>query len=203
MWYSGSERHRNGVGILVDEEFRWQVVEVMRASDRLMTIKLVIVGFMLHVCSVYASQTVLDAEVKARFWEALDEVLRSVPSSENIVIVRDFNRHIRVLPGGYDDVHESFGFSDRNGEGAALLDFTRAFGLVVVNSSFLKKEDHLITFRSAIGKTQIDFLLLRKGDRAFCKDYKVIPSKYLLTQHRLLVMDLIIKKSKKRNAGEG
>ncbi|KAF3656600.1 hypothetical protein FXO37_15372 [Capsicum annuum] len=48
-------------------------------------------------------------------------------------------------------------------------------GLVVVNSSFPKKEDHLITFRSAIAKTQIDFLLLRKEDRALCKDCKVIP----------------------------
>ncbi|XP_047264729.1 uncharacterized protein LOC124896896 [Capsicum annuum] len=141
MWYSGSERHQNGVGILVDEEFRWQVVEVMRVSDRLMTIKLVIGGFTLHVRSVYVSQTGLDAEVKARFWEALDEVLRSVPSSENIVIVRDFNGHIGVLPGGYDDVHESFDFGDRNGEGEALLDFARAFGLVASGDGLDNQEE--------------------------------------------------------------
>ncbi|KAF3639557.1 hypothetical protein FXO38_22586 [Capsicum annuum] len=80
-----------------------------------------------------------------------------------IVITGDFNRHIRALPGGYDDVHEGFGFGDKNGDGAALLDFARAFGLVVVNLIFPKKEDHLITFISAITKTQIDFMLLRKG----------------------------------------
>ncbi|KAG5587108.1 hypothetical protein H5410_047542, partial [Solanum commersonii] len=28
-------------------------------------------------------------------------------------------------------------------------------------------EDHLVTFRSAAAKTQIDYLLLRKGDRGF------------------------------------
>ncbi|KAF3622750.1 putative general transcription factor 3C polypeptide 5-like isoform X1 [Capsicum annuum] len=144
----------------------------------------------------------LEEEVKASFWEALDEVVRSVPSSEKIVIAGDFNGHFGVLSGGYDYVHGGFGFSDRNGEGAALLDFARAFGLVVVNSSFPKKEDHL-SFRSAITKTQIDFLLLRKGDRALCKDCKVIPSEHVLTQRRLLVMDLVIKKSKKRTAGEG
>ncbi|XP_047264334.1 uncharacterized protein LOC124896693 [Capsicum annuum] len=36
-----------------------------------------------------------------------------------------------------------------------------------------------------------------------CKDCKVIPSENLATQHRLLVMDLGIKKGKKRRGGEG
>ncbi|KAF3643257.1 putative pre-mRNA-processing factor 6-like [Capsicum annuum] len=166
LWYSESERRRNGVGILVDEALREQVVEVKR------------IVFMLQVG--------LEEEVKVRFWEALDEVVRSVPSSEKIVIAGDFNGHIGALPGGYDDVRRGFGFGDRNGEGPALLDFARAFRLVVVNSSFPKKEDHLITFRSAIAKTQIDFMLLRKGDRVLCKDCKVIPSEHLSTQHRLL-----------------
>ncbi|XP_047264171.1 uncharacterized protein LOC124896619 [Capsicum annuum] len=88
----------------------------------------------------------LEEEVKARFWEALDEVMRSLPSLEKIVIAGDFNGYIGVLPGGYDNVHGGFAFGDRNDEGAALSDFAGAFGLVVVNSTFLKKEDHLITF---------------------------------------------------------
>ncbi|XP_047253650.1 uncharacterized protein LOC124887772 [Capsicum annuum] len=78
---------------------------------------------------IYAQQAVLDEEVKASFWEALDEVVRSVPSSDKIVIAGDFNDHIGVLPGGYDDVYGGFSFDDRNGEGAALLEFARAFGL--------------------------------------------------------------------------
>ncbi|KAF3647160.1 putative peroxisomal 2,4-dienoyl-CoA reductase-like [Capsicum annuum] len=171
------DRRWNGVGILVDEELREQVVEVKRVG--------------------------LAEEEKTRFWVALDEVVRSVPSSEKIVIAGDFNGHIGILPGGYDDVHGGFGFGDRDDEGAALLDFARAFGLVVVNSSFPKKEDHLITFRRAIAKTQIDFLLLRKEDKALCKDCKVISSEHLWTQHRLLVMDLTIKKGKKIRDEEG
>lgn len=66
----------------------------------------------------------------------------------------------------------------------------------------MKQEDHLITFRSSVAKTQIDFLLLRKGDRALCKDYKLIPRENLLTQHRLLVMDLVINKGKRREVGK-
>ncbi|KAF3658415.1 putative pre-mRNA-processing factor 6-like [Capsicum annuum] len=81
LWYSGSESRRNGVGILVDEEFRGQ--------------------------------------------EALDEVLRGVPSSEKIVVAGDFNGYIGALPGGFGDVHGGFGFGERNEEGATLLDFAR------------------------------------------------------------------------------
>ncbi|PHT29857.1 Oligopeptide transporter 3 [Capsicum baccatum] len=146
LWYSGSERRRNGVGILVDEELRGQVVEVKRINDRLMTIKLVIWGFTLNVCSAYAPQVGSEGEEKMRFWEALEEVVRGVPSSEKIVIAGDFNGHIGALPGGFGDVHGGFGFGERNEEGTTLLEFARSFGLVVVNSGFPKKDDHLITF---------------------------------------------------------
>ncbi|XP_047260437.1 uncharacterized protein LOC124893499 [Capsicum annuum] len=114
----------------------------------------------------------LEEEIKERFWEDFDIVVRSVPSTEKIVIAWDFNGHIRVLPGGYDNVHGGFSFGVRNGEGTKLLDFARAFELVVVNSSFPKKKDQLITFQSAKTKTQIDFLFLKKGDRVLCKDCK-------------------------------
>ncbi|XP_047261418.1 uncharacterized protein LOC124894972, partial [Capsicum annuum] len=127
---------------------------------------------------------VLNEEEKKRFWKVLDEVRES-------------------LSKGYDDMHEGFGFGDRNDEGAALLDFVRAFGLVIVNLSFSKKKDHLITFQNKIAKIQIDFLLLRKEARALCKDGKVILGKNLSTKNRLLVMELVIKKGKKRRDEKG
>ncbi|XP_047268042.1 uncharacterized protein LOC124898437 [Capsicum annuum] len=167
-----------------------------------MTIKLVIGGFTLRVYSAYALQIGLGEEEKRRFWEVLDEVVRGIPSSEKIIIGGDFNRYIKTLPTGYDDVHGGFSFGDRNDEGATLLDFTRAIGLVVVNSYFSKKEEYLVTFRSRLDKSQIDFSLLKKGDRSLCKDCKVIPSENLTTHHRLLVIDLVIKRGKKSRGGE-
>ncbi|XP_047249927.1 uncharacterized protein LOC124885719 [Capsicum annuum] len=138
-----------------------------------MSIKLVFGGFTLTVCSVYVPQLGLSGEEKIRFWEDLDEVARGVPRSEKIIVAEDFNGHIGELPGGFSNVHGGLGFGERNEEGAALLDFARSFGLVVVNSSFSKKDDHLITFRSAIAKSQIDFLLLKKANRG---RFYVLPS---------------------------
>ncbi|KAF3666290.1 Proteasome subunit beta type-7 [Capsicum annuum] len=150
-----------------------QVVEVKRVSDRLMSIKLVIGGSTVNVISAYAPQVGLDEEEKV-FWEVLDEVVSSIPSTA-------------CRGRGFQWAYSGF--------------VERAFGLWIANSSFLK-EDHLITFRSSVAKTQIDFMLLRKGDRVLCKDCKVIPNENLSTQHRLLVMDLIIYKGKKKKSVE-
>jgi len=84
-----------------------------------------------------------------------------------------------------------------------VLDFAVAFDLLVVNSFFKKKEDHLVTFKSGSCRTQIDYFLMRTDSRRSCKDCKVIPSEYLGTQHRLLVLDAEFEcsKRKKRRVG--
>ncbi|XP_075104628.1 uncharacterized protein LOC142178805 [Nicotiana tabacum] len=71
---------------------------------------------------------------------------------------------------------------------------------LTANSSFPKREEHLVTFRSTVATTQIDYLLCRKCDRGLCMDCKVIPSECLMTQHRLIVMDLGIKRNRKKRA---
>nr|XP_016508532.1 PREDICTED: craniofacial development protein 2-like [Nicotiana tabacum] len=183
LWYSRGVKRKNGVGILVDRELRESVVEVRNVSDRLMAIKLVVGRSTLNVISAYAPQVGLDEEVKRRFWEELDEVVRGTPPTKN----------------GYGEVHGGFGCGVRNGGGTSLLDFARAFELVIVNSIFPKKEKHLITFRSMVAKTQIDYLLLGRCDKGLCEDCKVIPSENLATKHRLLVIDIgILIKRKKR-----
>nr|XP_016472701.1 PREDICTED: craniofacial development protein 2-like [Nicotiana tabacum] len=137
-------------------------------------------------------------EVKKRFWEDLDEMVHSIPHIEKLFIGGDFNGHIGASARGYDDVHGRFDFRDRNEGGNSLLDFVRAFYLVIANSNFPKREEHLVTFRNSIGKTQIDYLLGRKCDKGLCTDCKVIPSEYFTTLHRLLVMDLEMKRSRKK-----
>jgi len=123
-------------------------------------------------------------------------VIQEVSRSEKLFIGGDFNGHIGVNSDGYDTAHGGFGFGERNSKGVSVLDFTVAYELLVVNSFFKKKEDHLVTFKSGSSKTQIDYFPMRTDSRRFCKDCKVIPSEYLGTQHRLLVLDMEFKCSK-------
>ncbi|XP_019226260.1 PREDICTED: craniofacial development protein 2-like [Nicotiana attenuata] len=144
----GTTGGKNGVGILVDRDLRELVVEVRRVNDRLMSIKLVVGGFTVNVISAYAPQVSLDQEVKKQFWEDLDEMVRSIPHTEKFFIGGDFNGHIGASARGYDDVYGGFDFGDRNGGSNSLLEFARAFDLVIANSSFPKREEHLVTFRN-------------------------------------------------------
>ncbi|XP_009588184.2 uncharacterized protein [Nicotiana tomentosiformis] len=164
-----------------------------------MTIKPVVRGFILNIISAYTPQAGLDEEVKRHFWEDLDEMVRGISHTEKLFIGY-FKGHIGATSGGYDDVHVGFGFGDKNGGGMSLLEFARAFDLVIANSSFLKKREHLVTFRSSVAETQIDYLLCRKSDRGLCTDYKVFPSENLSTLHRLLVMDLEIMRKRRKRA---
>ncbi|XP_070041421.1 uncharacterized protein [Nicotiana tomentosiformis] len=173
LWYSGVQKGKNGVGILVDRELRESVVEVRRVNDRLMIIKLVVGECTLNIVSAYTPYVGLDEEVKRRFWEELDKIVRQVLPAEKLFIGGDFNGHIGSTAGGYGEVRGGFGFGERNGGGTSLLDFAKAFGLVIANSRFQKREGHLVTSQNAVAKTQIDYLILRRCDRGLCKDCKL------------------------------
>jgi len=66
----------------------------------------------------------------------------------------------------YDTVHGDFGNGVGNNGGVFVLNFAVAYELLVINSYFKKKEDHLVTFKSGFTKTQIDYFLsgVDKGD---------------------------------------
>ncbi|KAG5612340.1 hypothetical protein H5410_023621 [Solanum commersonii] len=68
-------------------------------------------------------------------------IVRGILNTEKIVISGDFNGHIGATSNGFDDAHEGFGFGERNGGGTSLLDFAKAFELVIANSCF-SKENH-------------------------------------------------------------
>nr|XP_009775899.1 PREDICTED: craniofacial development protein 2-like [Nicotiana sylvestris] len=101
-------------------------------------------------------------------------MVRGIPHTEKLFIGGDFNDHIGATFRGYDNVHGGFGFGDRNRGGTSLLNFDRAFDLVIANSSFPEKREHLVTFQILMARTQIDYLLCMKSDRGLCTDCKVI-----------------------------
>lgn len=65
----------------------------------------------------------------------------------------DFSGHIGASEDGYGLTHRSFGYVERNEGGTTILDRAIAYGLMVANSYFKKKEEHLVTFKSGNAKT--------------------------------------------------
>jgi hypothetical protein len=54
LWYTGKERNKNGVGILIDKSLKNGVVAVRRQGDMIIMIKLIFGDLVLNVISAYA-----------------------------------------------------------------------------------------------------------------------------------------------------
>lgn len=190
LWYSGLANSKNGVGIMLSKELKDNVVEVKRCNDRIMSVRVVVGEKVVNVVCAYAPQVGFSEPEKAAFWVCLDELVESIPVDQFVVMGGDFNGHIGARVDGYHRAHGGFGFGVRNDGGSALLEFATAHELVIVNSVFQKRAEHLITFSSGGHNTQIDYLLMRSRDVRSCVDCKVFPSEACASQHRLLAMDI-------------
>ena len=89
LWYTGTTSGRNGVGILIDRSLKDRVLEVRRQGDRIILIRLVVGDSILNVISDYAPQIGLSKSTKIQFWEDLDSMVSTVPTSEKLFIGGD------------------------------------------------------------------------------------------------------------------
>ncbi|KAK3570025.1 hypothetical protein QTP86_009185 [Hemibagrus guttatus] len=125
LFYYGVDSKRNGVGVVLKEEFVRNVLEVG-----------------------------CELEEKERFWSELDEVMESIPTVERVVIGADFNGHVGEGNTGDEEVMGKFGVKERNLEGQMVVDFAKRMDMAVVNTYFQKREEHRVTYKSGGMRTQ-------------------------------------------------
>ncbi|KAK3560607.1 hypothetical protein QTP86_010947 [Hemibagrus guttatus] len=133
LFYYGVDSKRNGVGVVLKEEFVRNVLEVG-----------------------------CELEEKERFWSELDEVMESIPT-------------------GDEEVMGKFGVKERNLEGQ------------------MKREEHRVTYKSGGRRTQVDYILCRRGNLKEISDCKVVVGESVARQHRMVVcrMTLMVCKTKR------
>ena len=181
FWYSGNNDGVGGVGIMVKSVMTESVIEVVRYSDRIMKLTLVLGGNLWHIFSVYAPQVGRSVQEKQAFWDSLEDEVGRIPDSDGLLIGGDMNGHIGIDIAGYDEVIGLYGFGDRNDEGVMVLNMCKNHGLRVLNTLFKKEREKMITYKSGRAETQIDLILMRdrRGAKAF--DCSVIPGEACLT----------------------
>ncbi|KAK3524132.1 hypothetical protein QTP70_018031, partial [Hemibagrus guttatus] len=200
LFYYGVDSKRNGVGVVLKEEFVRNVLEVKRVSDRVMSLKLEIEGVMLNVVSGYAPQVGCELEEKERFWSELDEVMESIPTGDRVVIGVDFNGHVGEGNRCDEEVMGKFGVKERNLEGQMVVDFTKRMDMAVVNTYFQKREEHRVTYKSGGRRTQVDYILCRRGNLKEISDCKVVVGESVARQHRMVVCRMTLMVCKKKRS---
>ncbi|KAK3524337.1 hypothetical protein QTP70_027959 [Hemibagrus guttatus] len=149
----------------------------------------------------YAPQVGCELEEKERFWNELDEVMESIPTSKRVVIGADFNGHVGEGNTSDEEVMGKFGVKERNLEGQMVVDFAKRMDMAVVNTYFQKREEHRVTYKSGGRRTQVDYILCRRGNLKEISDCKVVVGESVARQHRMVVcrMTLMVCKKKKRS----
>ena len=119
--------------------------------------------------------------------------------SEVLVTGGDLNGHVGKDCDGYDGVHGGGdGYGERNEEGEKILDMAQRKELLVCNTRYRKKEQRLITFSSGGRTSQLDYILIKPSKVKNLKDCKVIPGSEIVSQHRMVVLDMWKSKEHKR-----
>ncbi|KAK3886115.1 hypothetical protein Pcinc_009692 [Petrolisthes cinctipes] len=135
------------------------VIEVIRWDDRMIKTKLVVGEKVLNIFSVYAPQ--LDEE-KEEFREKLSDRISEVSRGDIVIVAGDMNAHIGRDNGGYEEVMGGYGIGQRNKEGEQKLQLCQLHNLRIWNTWFMKREQHLITFKSGDSATQIDYYNVKR-----------------------------------------
>ncbi|KAI5630562.1 hypothetical protein C0J50_7584 [Silurus asotus] len=198
LFYHGVDGKRNGVGVILKEDYSKSVVEVKRVSDRVMIVKVEVEGMMINVISAYAPQVGCEMEERERFWSELDKVVDGVPRKERLVIGADFIGHVGEGNRGDEEVMGRYGFKERNVEGQMVVDFAKRMEMAVVNTYFKKKEDHRVTYKSGGRCTQVDYVLCRRCNLKEIGDCKVLAGDSVARQHRMVVCRMVLEAKKKR-----
>ena len=187
---------RNGVGIILSSEMKNLVTEVNRKDDRIIWVRIALGEFALNVFSVYAPQAGCTEEERDQFWSSLQEEVEKVEENERFILGGDLNGHIGGGNEQIEQIHGGHAYGLENDGGEKIIDFSISNDMVIGNSLFHKRDEHLITYKSGNRASQIDFLLYRRRNRNEIRNCKVIPGDHVAAQHRLLVVDLEISVSR-------
>ena len=198
LFYNGADGRKNEIGIVVREELAESVLEVKRVSDRLMTMKLEVKGFILNIVSAYAPQVNNSMEEKNDFWQDLDGLIESVSKEERIVLGADLNGHVSEGNIGDEEIMGRYSAGTRNKEGSMVVDFGKRIDLAIVNTYFKKKDEHRVMYKSGRKSTQVDYVMCRRRNLKKMCNCKVMVNECVAKQHRMVLckMALVVKKKK-------
>ncbi|XP_068684483.1 uncharacterized protein [Montipora foliosa] len=137
-----------------------------------------------RIICVYGPQSGRTGAEKERFYDDLRSEWDLHNMGELVLGMGDFNGHVGKRIEGFEGVYGGNGVGERNLEGKMLLE---------------KGEKRKVTYSAGENETEIDFVLVEKGNRKYLRDAKVIPGEL---QHRLVVTDLVKKKVVRKKAIE-
>lgn len=85
---------------MLDEVIKTKMVEIIRKSDQIIAVKVVLEVSIASVVNVYALQAGCAEYEKNEFWQDMDEVIQEILEKKKILVGGDFNVHVKKRKQG-------------------------------------------------------------------------------------------------------
>lgn len=181
---------QHGVGFAIRNGLLPAVSELPIAiNERLMTLKIPLNdNASATLISAYAPTLDSPEEDKDAFYDALEAVLRSVPDTERIILMGDFNARVGRSADAWNGTIGRHGMGKMNQNGLRLLTLCSEFNLCITNTVFQQKNLYKGTWRHPRSKTWhiLDYVIVRKTDLAEVLQTRVFRGAECWTDHRLV-----------------
>ena len=188
---SSTEDGHYGVGIAVRKDIFGLVEKITRISERLMTIELNTAPIRTALICAYAPTTSHTEEERNGFFDLLNRTIEDTPKSHFLVVGGDLNVQLAPLEGVCGKYTPSRVLRE---ESAALLSILGAQNMVVANTFFKpKRSGRLYTYEGSFGRTQIDFLIVRKRFMSSIRYCRAIRRTLHDSDHNVVTMKLKLK----------
>ena len=196
---SSDQPRQHGVGFAVRNSLVGCTEPPIAGTERLLALRLLTSSGVANILTAYAPTLCSTAEEKDKFYQALDEKLSGIPSSEGLYLLGDFNARVGANHEAWPSCLGSFGRGKINENGQRLLELSCQHGLCVTNTYFRCKDIHQASWRHPRSRHwhQLDLVITRRRNigsvlltrsyhSADCDtDHALVASKLRLTPKRI------------------
>jgi exonuclease III len=194
VFYSGGEKRRKGVGLIVSEEVTKSVMMCEPVSDRIIVMRIKMKPVNILIIQVYAPCEDDEDEEKEQFYERLDQTVKTYKKGrECIVVMGDFNG--KVGENKEENLIGPYGLGSRNDNGDRVVNFCRRHNLFVTNTWYQQKKSarHTWTAPGRDVKNQIDYVLVDNRFRNGVLNSKAMPGADCESDHNPVITSMRIR----------
>ncbi|CAH2215770.1 jg5032, partial [Pararge aegeria aegeria] len=163
-----TERSSSGVAFAIKNKLARSLAESPKGiNDRLITLRLhTTQGRYMHLVAVYAPTLTSPVDDKDKFYNDLRQVLLTIPSSDKLILLGDFNARVGTEYEAWKDVLGQHGIGKCNTNGISLLTLCAEFNLTITNTFFRLPEKYKTSWMHPRSKHWhlLDYIIVRRKD---------------------------------------
>lgn len=166
FYFSGTNnnRHEFGTGFFVSKNADHLVLDFVPINKYMCTLRIRTNKFKVTLLNAHAPTESQEDGIKDTFYDELERAVSSIPASDVIILLGDFNAQVGREPcfeavAGKHSLHIK-----SNDNGCRVANFAISNGLIIRSTQFQRKDIHKVTWTSNDHRTQtqIDHVLIDK-----------------------------------------